>query len=441
MFEELIEKLDASVRNIRGVGKITERNIDEPLRMMRRALLEADVNYKVAKDFIQAVKEEALGAEVAPKISPGQQLVKIVHNELTALLGGESAPLREGNIPPSVIMIAGLQGSGKTTFAGKLALFLKKKSKSPLLVSVDVYRPAAIEQLKVLGRSAGIEVFDSKENMAPAEILSNSVEYARKNGFDTLVLDTAGRLHIDQKMMEELKQLKEAVKPVEVLFVADSMTGQDAVNSAAAFLKDLDFTGVVLSKMDGDARGGAALSVKAVTGRYIKFISNGEKLDTLEPFYPERMASRILGMGDVVTLVEKAQEAADLKKSERLAKKLKRNEFTLEDFLDQLNQVRKMGPLDQLAGMIPGVGKQMKGLQVDEYALIRIEAIINSMTFEERRSPAIIGGSRRKRIADGSGTSVQDVNRLLKQFKMMQKMVKQMSRFRPRMIPGGIPMG
>jgi len=441
MFEELIEKLDASVRNIRGIGKITERNVSEPLRMMRRALLEADVNYKVAKEFIQAVKENALGAEVAPKISPGQQLVKIVHDELTALLGGKNAPLHEGNIPPSVIMIVGLQGSGKTTFAGKLALFLKKRGKNSMLASVDVYRPAAIEQLEILGRSAGIDVFNSNEEREPLRIVRKAVEYARKEGFDTLILDTAGRLHIDKEMMEELKQIKDAVKPVEILFVADSMTGQDAVNSAAAFLKDLDFTGVVLSKMDGDARGGAALSVKAVTGRQIKFVSNGEKLDSIEPFYPERMASRILGMGDVVTLVEKAQEAADLKKSERLAKKLKRNEFTLEDFLDQLNQIRKMGPLDQLVGMIPGVGKQMKGLQVDEKALVRIEAIINSMTFEERRSPAIIGGSRRKRIADGSGTSVQDVNRLLKQFKMMQKMVKQMSRFRPRMIPGGIPMG
>lgn len=440
MFEELIEKLDTSLRTIRGVGKISERNIDEPLRMMRRALLEADVNYKVAKQFIGAVKEKALGAEVAPKVSPGQQLVKIVHWELTSLLGGDNAPLKEGSIPPSVIMVVGLQGSGKTTFSGKLGVFLQKKHRSPILASVDVYRPAAVKQLQVVGSSAGIPVFETDSD-DPAVIAAKAVEKARKEGYDTLILDTAGRLHIDDEMMDELVRLKEYLKPVEILFVADSMTGQDAVRSARAFLERLDFTGVVLSKMDGDSRGGAALSVKAVTGKQIKFVSKGEKLEDIEPFYPDRMASRILGMGDIVSLVEKAQEKAEVKKTERLAKKLRKNQFTLEDFLDQLLQVRKMGPLDQLVGMIPGAGKQMKGMQVDEHALIRIEAMINSMTIEERRNPSIIGGSRRKRIAAGSGTTVQDINRLLKQFKMMQKMVKQMNSFRPRSIPGGLPMG
>jgi len=439
MFEELIEKLDTSIRNIRGIGKITEKNISEPLRMMRRALLEADVNYKVAKDFIQAVKEKALGTEVAPKVSPGQQLVKIVHDELTGLLGGTNSPLREGNIPPSVIMVVGLQGSGKTTFAGKLGFYLKKRGKNPLLASVDIYRPAALKQLEITGKSSGIPVY-TEESGDAVEIAKRAVEKARKESFDTLILDTAGRLHVDNEMMEELKKLKDVLKPAEILFVADSMTGQDAVKSAEAFLEQVDFTGVVLSKMDGDSRGGAALSVKSVTGKQIKFVSNGEKPQDLEPFYPERMTSRILGMGDIVTFVEKAQEAVDLKKSERLAKKLKRNRFTLEDFYDQLAQVKKMGPIDQLLGMIPGAGKQMKGMQVDEKAFVQIEAIINSMTIEERQNPSIIGGSRRKRIAAGSGTTVQDVNRLLKQFKMMQKMVKQMSRYRSNMIPGGIPM-
>ncbi|RKY81624.1 signal recognition particle protein [candidate division KSB1 bacterium] len=439
MFEELIEKLDTSIRNIRGIGKITEKNISEPLRMMRRALLEADVNYKVAKDFIQAVKEKALGTEVAPKVSPGQQLVKIVYDELTGLLGGTNSPLREGNIPPSVIMVVGLQGSGKTTFAGKLGFYLKKRGKNPLLASVDIYRPAALKQLEITGKSSGIPVYTEESDDA-VEIAKRAVEKARKESFDTLILDTAGRLHVDNEMMEELKKLKDVLKPAEILFVADSMTGQDAVKSAEAFLEQVDFTGVVLSKMDGDSRGGAALSVKSVTGKQIKFVSNGEKPQDLEPFYPERMASRILGMGDIVTFVEKAQEAVDLKKSERLAKKLKRNRFTLEDFYDQLAQVKKMGPIDQLLGMIPGAGKQIKGMQVDEKAFVQIEAIINSMTIEERQNPSIIGGSRRKRIAAGSGTTVQDVNRLLKQFKMMQKMVKQMSRYRSNMIPGGIPM-
>ncbi len=440
MFDELIQKLDVAVRKLRGLGKITEKNIAESMRDVRRVLLEADVHYKVAKDFIDSVKEKAVGEEVLRSVTPGQQVVKIVYEELVQLLGQANAPLVFGNIPPSVIMIVGLQGSGKTTFVGKLGNHLKKRGRNPLLVAADIYRPAAIEQLQILGKSIDLTVF-TKGTDNPVKIVRDGFSFARKKGFDTLILDTAGRLHVDEKMMSELEEIKKAVKPSEILFVADGMTGQDAVRSAEAFLEKLDFTGIILTKLDGDAKGGAALSIRAVTGKPIKYISTGEKLEEIDPFHPDRMASRILGMGDVVTLVEKAQETVEKQDAEKLAKKIKKQSFTLEDFHDQLQQIKQMGPIDQLAGMIPGMGKKMGGMQVDESALKRVEVIIQSMTVEERQKPQIINGSRRKRIARGSGTSVQDINRLLKQFQMMQKMMKQMSRFGSPKIPGGIPLG
>lgn len=440
MFEELIQKLDTAVRNLRGIGKLTEKNISESMREIRRVLLEADVNYKVVKDFIERVQEEAVGEHVLRSVSPGQQVVKIVHDEMVALLGRASASLQFGNIPPSVIMVVGLQGSGKTTFVGKLGVHLRKRNRIPMLVAADVYRPAAIAQLEMLGKSADLPVF-SEGTERPVKISNDAVKEARKHGCDTLILDTAGRLHIDEAMMSELEEIQKAVKPVEILYVADSMTGQDAVRSAKAFLDRLNFTGIVLTKLDGDAKGGAALSIRAVTERPIKFISTGEKLDGIEPFHPDRMASRILGMGDVVSLVEKAQEAVDEEISEKLSRKLKHQSLTLEDFYDQLQQVKRMGPLSQIADMIPGMGRKMGNLQVDEDALVSVEAILNSMTREEKQKPQIIDGSRRRRIATGSGTSVQEVNRLLKQFQMMQKMVRQMGRFGLKGMPKGMPIG
>jgi len=439
MFDELIHKLDGAVKNLRGMGKITEKNIADPLRDIRRVLLEADVNYKVAKTFIAAVKEKALGEEVLRSISPGQQVVKIVHDEMVRLLGQSHQELKFGHMPPSVIMVVGLQGSGKTTFAGKLGKSLKKKGYFPMLVAADVVRPAAIDQLHTVGAQADLPVF-SMGQVDPVDIAKAGIVEARQKSCDVMILDTAGRLHIDESMMDELEAVKAAVKPTEILFVADGMTGQDAVRSAQAFLDRLDYQGIVLTKLDGDAKGGAALSIRAVTGRPIKFISTGERLDELEAFHPDRMASRILGMGDVLSLVEKAQEAVDLGDAEKLAKKLRKDDFTLEDFLSQLQQVKKMGPLSQVAGMIPGMNK-MKDVEVDDRALVPLEAIISSMTKEERRKPHVINGSRRKRIALGSGTSVQEVNRLLKQFKSMQKMMKQMSRMGGRRMPKGLPMG
>jgi len=440
MLEELIQKLDGTVRKLRGMGKLTEKNIGESMRDMRRVLLEADVNYKVVKDFIAEVQSKAVGEEVLRSVTPGQLVVKIVNDELTQLLGRANAPLTWGHMPPSVIMVVGLQGSGKTTFVGKLGAHLNKRGRNPMLVAADVYRPAAIEQLETLGESVQIPVF-SLGTESPVKISTMAVSEARNQGCDTLIIDTAGRLHIDDAMMSELEEIKGAVDPSEILFVADGMTGQDAVRSAKSFLDRLDFSGIVLTKLDGDARGGAALSMRAVTGKPIKFISTGEKLEEMEPFHPDRLASRILGMGDVVTLVEKAQESVDKEKAEKLAQKIKKQSFTLEDFFDQLQQIKRMGPMNQIAGMIPGLGRKMGGLQVDETALMRVEAIINSMTYEEKVRPQIINGSRRKRIAMGSGTSVQDVNRLLKQFQMMQKMVKQMSRLGTKGFPGGMPMG
>ena len=440
MFDELIEKLDITVRKIRGMGKLTEKNMAESMREIRRVLLEADVNYRVAKDFIAKIQANAVGEEVVRSVTPGQQVVKIVNDELVELLGKTHVPLQWAGDSVSVIMIVGLQGSGKTTFVGKLGVHLKKRGRSPLLVAADIYRPAAVDQLKTLGESSDLPVF-SKEDQSPIAIVKEAFSSARKQGYDTLILDTAGRLHIDDEMMSELEEIKKAVNPAEILFVADGMTGQDAVRSAAAFLDRLDFSGIVLTKLDGDTRGGAALSIRAITGKPIKFISNGEKLDAIEPFHPDRMASRILGLGDVVTLVEKAQDIVDQKQAEKLAKKIKKQAFTLEDFYDQLQQVKKMGSLDQIASMLPGMGRKMTGLQVDEAALVKTEAIINSMTMEEKDRPQIINGSRRKRIARGSGTNVQDVNRLLKQFQMMQKMVKQMSRLGSKGIPQGMPVG
>ncbi|NOX37831.1 MAG: signal recognition particle protein [Calditrichaeota bacterium] len=440
MLEDLTAKLETALKKIRGQGKLTEKNIADSLKEIRRALLEADVNYRVAKDFIDAVRQKAVGAEVLRSVTPGQQVVKIVHDELVRLMGESHAEIKMAGIPPTIIMLAGLQGSGKTTFAGKLANYLRKKGRRPMLVAADVYRPAAKEQLKIIGKNLGIPVYATDSQDAVA-ICKESIQACRKQGCDVLILDTAGRLHIDDEMMQELERIKKEVKPHEILFVADSMTGQDAVNAAKAFLDRLDFSGVVLTKMDGDARGGAALSIRAVTGRPIKFIGTGEKLDAIEDFHPDRMASRILGMGDVVTLVEKAQEAIDVEKARKLEQKLRRDEFTLEDFYDQLQQIKKMGPLEQLLGMIPGVGKQLRNVQVDEKALVRIEAIINSMTPEERRNPRIINGSRRRRIAMGSGTRVQDVNQLLKQFDEMRKMIRRMKRmkFRGGINPGGFP--
>ena len=439
MFDELANKLDSAFRKLRGAGKLTEKNIAESMREIRRILLEADVNYKVAKEFIASVQEKAVGTEVLRSITPGQQVIKIVHDELVHLLGQSNVGLHFGSMPPSVIMLVGLQGSGKTTFAGKLSGLLKKQGKNPLLVAADVYRPAAIDQLKTVGKSIDVPVFEMG-NEDPVKIAKAGVDEARKHGHDTMILDTAGRLHIDENMMLELANIQKSIQPSEILFVADGMTGQDAVKSAQAFLETLDFSGVVLTKLDGDSKGGAALSVRSVTGKPIKFVSSGEKLDAIEAFHPDRMASRILGMGDIVSLVEKAQEVVDEEKTEKLAERLRKQSFTLEDFLDQLNQIKKMGPLDQLMGMVPGMNK-MKGMQVDEGAMVKTEAIIQSMTRDERRKPQIINGSRRKRIARGSGTTVQDVNRLLKQFQMMQKMMKQMSRMGGRKAMKRMPMG
>jgi len=440
MFDELINKFDTVIRKLRGRGKLTEKNIADSMREIRKVLLEADVNYKVVKDFIDRVQTKAVGTEVLQSITPGQQVVKIVYDELVDLLGSSNVPIQVGSVSPSVIMVVGLQGSGKTTFVGKLGNYFRKQGANPLLVAADVYRPAAIEQLETLGKSINIPVFSLGVDK-PVKIVKQAVAHARKHGYDRLILDTAGRLHIDETMMLELEEIKNSVKPAEILFVADGMTGQDAVRSAKVFLERLDFDGIVLTKLDGDARGGAALSIRAITGKPIKFITMGEKLDELDPFYPDRIASRILGMGDVVTLVEKVQETVDREQAEKLTQKLKKQAFTLEDFYDQLQQIKRMGSLSQIAGMIPGIGRKMKGPSVDESALIKIEAIISSMTVMERQNPHIINGSRRKRIAMGSGTTVQDVNRLLKQFQTMQKMMKQMSRMSSKKFLMNVPLG
>ena len=428
MLQELTEKFDGVFRKLKGHGKITEKNVSETMREIRRVLLEADVNYKVAKDFVAKVQAKALGADVLRSVTPAQQLIKIVQDELANLMGGAESSIHMAHIPPTVIMIVGLQGSGKTTFCGKLALRLKKQGKNPMLAGADLQRPAAVEQLRVVGEKVGAPVY-SDISKTPVDVCKNAFQEAREHAHDVLILDTAGRLHVDEALMQELAQIKQALQPREILFVADGMTGQDAVTAAGSFLERLDFTGIVLTKMDGDARGGAALSIKAVTQKPIKFIGVGEKLEELEKFHPDRMASRILGMGDVVSLVEKAQETIDLEQARKLEKKIRHAEFTLEDFYDQIQQMKKMGPLNQLVGMIPGMGgSALKNAEVDDNALVYIEAIINSMTPDERRRPQIINGRRRLRIARGSGTSVQEVNRLLKQYFAMQKMMKQFSK-------------
>ncbi len=435
MFQDLTDKLDGVFKKLRGHGKLSEANISESLRQVRRVLLEADVNFRVAKEFVGVVQEKALGQEVLKSITPAQQVVKIIHDELTHLMGGAESKLHENNLPPTVIMLVGLQGCGKTTLAGKLARYFKAKGRRPLLVAADLQRPAAVEQLKVVAAQAGVPVLADLE-ATPVEICERAINQARQSMNDIVILDTAGRLHIDDKLMAELDTIREKTDPGEILFVADGMTGQDAVNTAQEFQKRLDFSGIVLTKLDGDARGGAALSIRAITEKPIKFISAGEKLDALEKFHPDRMASRILGMGDVVTLVERAKQAVDTEKARKLEKKLRKQDFTLEDFFEQLQQIKNMGPMEELLKMIPGAGgKAMKGLQVDEKALVYVEAMINSMTVEERQRPNVINGSRRKRIAAGSGTSVQEVNRLLNQFQMMQKMMKRMSKFGMKGMP------
>lgn len=429
IFEGLAEKLQGTLKKLRGKGKLNDKDVKSALKEVKLALLEADVNYKVVKNFIKRVEERAIGHDVMESLTPGQQVIKIVNSELTDLMGGSKSELNFSPTPPTVVMLAGLQGAGKTTSAGKLAKSLKKQGKQPLLVAADVYRPAAIKQLQVLGERLEIPVFSMGDKNNPVDIAKAGVSHAKSNGNDMVILDTAGRLHIDEEMMDELKSIKSHVKPHEILLVVDAMTGQDAVNVAEKFDEILGIDGVILTKLDGDARGGAALSIKAVTGKPIKYVGMGEKLDSLEEFHPDRMSSRILGMGDVLSLIEKAEANMDAQKALELENKLRKNEFTLEDFLDQMEQVRNMGPLDQILGMLPGVGgmSQLKNLQVDEKQLDHIEAIINSMTPEERRKPEIINGSRRKRIARGSGTSIQEVNRLLKQFKQTKKMMKQLN--------------
>ncbi len=423
MFEELTRRLNAALRDLRGRGKLSEKVVDEALRDVRRAMLEADVNYQVAKDFIWRVREKAIGQEVLKSVRPAQVVVKIVHDELIQLLGGEVSTLDLNSSGSTVIMLVGLQGSGKTTVAAKLALHLRSRGKKPLLVAADVYRPAAGDQLSLLGEQIQVPVYLAS-GKKPVEICAKAKERARREGIDAVLLDTAGRWHIDKEMMQELVDIRRKVAPDEILLVADAMTGQEAVNLAKEFDALLDLSGVVLTKMDGDARGGAALSLRAVTGKPIKYVGLGEKLDALEPFYPDRMASRILGMGDVVTLVEKAKAAIDLSEQQKLEEKLRQKTFSLDDFLSQLRQLKKMGPLEGLLDLVPGF--EASGIVVDEKALIRVEAMIKSMTAQERENPKIIDGSRKRRIASGSGRTVQEVNQLLRQFVMIQKMVSGM---------------
>jgi signal recognition particle subunit SRP54 len=434
MFESLSEKLGRTFKNLRGHGRLSEKNIQDALKEVRLALLEADVNYKVVKKFVEDIRRRALGQNVLDSLSPGQQVVKIVNEELIRLMGETGQELNLTGRTPFTLMLVGLQGSGKTTTAAKLARHLRKGGRNPFLVPADIYRPAAIEQLQTLGAQLEIPVYETDGRQRPEDICVGALSRAGGVGADTLIIDTAGRLHIDEELMSELSRIKERINPTEILLVADAMTGQDAVNVAKHFNETLDITGVILTKMEGDARGGAALSLKAVTDKPIKFIGVGEKLDALEPFFPDRMASRILGMGDVLSLIEKAQGAFDEKEALQLEKRLKKREFDLEDFQAQLKQVKKLGSLEQILGMLPGMGqiKQLKKLKPDEKELVKIEAIINSMTKEERRQYKIINGSRRKRIARGSGTSVQDVNRLLKNFTQTKKM---MERFTSKGIP------
>ncbi len=436
MFESLQDRLDGAFKNLKGQGRITELNIAATVKEIRRALVDADVNYKIAKEFTDTVKDKALGEKVINSVSPSQLMVKIVKDELVSLMGGEAATFNAKGAP-AVILIAGLQGSGKTTFSGKLANYLKKQKLSPMLVAADVYRPAAMEQLRVLGEQIGVEVHIEAENKNPVEIAQNAIRESRSKNKNVVIIDTAGRLAIDEAMMTEVTNIKNAVNPQEILFVVDSMTGQDAVNTAKAFNDRLDFTGVVLTKLDGDTRGGAALSIKYTVNKPIKFVSSGEKLDTLDVFYPERLAQRILGMGDITTLVEKAQAQFDEEQARRLEKKIRKNQFDFADFKQQLEQIKKMGNLKDLMAMIPGVGKAIKDIDISDDAFKGIEAIINSMTPEERGNPDLIDGSRRKRIAKGSGKDISEVNAFMKQFEQMREMMKSMNKMpMGRMMPG-----
>lgn len=443
MFEDLSDRLGQVIKRLKGHGALSEANIKEALREVRMSLLEADVNFRVVKDFLGKVQERALGADVMRSLSPGQHFVKIVNEELTELMGGREQELALTGKSPVSIMFVGLQGSGKTTSVGKVARMLRKKGRRPLLVPADVYRPAAIEQLRKLASDLEMPAFDSRVGQSPLDICRGAREEAERTGRDLLLIDTAGRLHIDEAMMRELEQIKALMRPAEILFVADAMTGQDAVTVAQSFNEQVGITGVILTKMDSDARGGAALSIKAVTGRPIKLIGTGEKMDAMEVFHPDRMAGRILGMGDILTLIEKAESAMDEKQAEELERKLRRNEFTLEDFKTQLGQVRNMGSLDQILAMIPGMSKMkgMAGMEADEGELVKIDAIISSMTTEERRNHQIISGRRRMRIARGSGTTIQDVNGLLKKYVQMRKMLAQMSKMADTGFPGGLPGG
>ena len=448
MFDNLQDKLDRAFKLLKGQGKITEINVAETMKEVRKALLDADVNYKVAKSFTDTVKEKALGQNVLTSVSPGQLLIKITHDELAQLMGGTKEDIYLGG-NPTIILMSGLQGSGKTTFTGKLANYLKtKKGKKPLMVACDVYRPAAIDQLHVLGEQLGVEVFSNKEEKNPIKIAEAAIKQAKENGNSVVLIDTAGRLAVDEQMMNEIADIKKAIKPNEILFVVDSMTGQDAVNTAKAFNDRLDFDGVILTKLDGDTRGGAALSIKSIVNKPIKFIGTGEKMDALEVFYPERMADRILGMGDVVTLVERAQEQFDEEESRKLSKKIATNKFDFNDFLGQLHQIKKMGNIKDLVGMIPGVGKAVKDMDIDDNAFKGIEAIIFSMTPEERSKPDLLNGSRRQRVAKGSGQGIQEVNKLLKQFEDTRKMMRMMNdknamsklmRNMPKGMTGGMP--
>jgi signal recognition particle subunit SRP54 len=436
MFTTLSERLESAFKNIKGQGRISELNIANTVKDIRRALVDADVNYKIAKEFTDTIKERALGEKVLTAVSPGQLMVKIVQDQLTELMGGSESEFNiSGN--PAIILIAGLQGSGKTTFSGKLANYLKtKKGKSPLLVAADIYRPAAIDQLEVLGAQIGVDVFSERENKDAVSIVQNAIKEAKANNKNVIIIDTAGRLAVDEVMMNEVANIKKAINPQEILFVVDSMTGQDAVNTAAAFNERLDFSGVVLTKLDGDTRGGAALSIKYTVNKPIKFVSSGEKMDTLDVFYPDRMAQRILGMGDIVSLVEKAQEQFDAIEAAKLEKKIRKNQFDFEDFKTQLQQIKKMGNLKDLMGMIPGVGKQIKDVDINDDAFKGIEAMINSMTLQERRNPDIINPNRKLRIAKGSGKDIAELNQFLKQFDQMKGMMKMMNKMPMGNMPG-----
>jgi len=426
-FESLASRLQNAFDRLRGRGKIDEAIVNEAMREVRLALLEADVNFKVVKDFVARVKERAVGQEVMKSLTPGQMVIKIVNEELVQLMGGQVAQLTMAHKPPTVIMMAGLQGAGKTTTTGKLARYLQKQNRKPLMVAGDIYRPAAIKQLQVLGEQLNVPVFSLGDQVSPVEIARQSIQHAKENNFDVVLIDTAGRLHIDEQLMEELRQIRDVAKPDEILLVVDAMTGQDAVNVAESFNNQLELTGVILTKLDGDTRGGAALSVKAVTGKPIKFAATGEKLDALEPFHPDRMASRILGMGDVLSLIEKAQAAVDEEKARDMERQMRQGEFTFDMFLESMQQLRNLGPFEEILGMLPGMHKLKGKMNIDEKQIARVEAIVKSMTKEERANPELLNASRRKRIANGSGTSIQEVNRFIKQFEEMKKMMKQFS--------------